>query len=218
MEHDFWHARWQQNQIGFHRNSANPRLVENVAALPDASGARILVPLCGKTLDMAWLAQRGYQVVGVELSQLAVEAFAHEQGLNPSIEPLGPLLRYRMPNIDLLCGDFFALTPDMLGAVDGYYDRAALVALPPAMRVAYVDHLGRLLPSGARGLLTTYDYPQDQMQGPPFAIPEATVRTLYCPRFQVQALARHNALQHEPGLRAAGLTELHEDVYALQRL
>jgi thiopurine S-methyltransferase len=218
MEHDFWHQRWEQNQVGFHRNSVNPRLVDHVSALPTAKSARVLVPLCGKSLDMVWLAQRGYWVVGVELSELAVRAFAAEHGLRPEITQHGALTRYSMPSIDLWCGDFLALTPDQLGPIDGYYDRAALVALPAAMRSAYVAQLASLLQTGARGLLATYNYPQSQLQGPPFAVPEATVRALYAAHFQVKPLASYDALQQEPGLRAGGLTELNEEVYALERL
>lgn len=218
MEHDFWHTRWQQNQIGFHLGDVNPRLVSHSSALPGEPGSRILVPLCGKTVDMLWLAGRGYEVVGVELSPIAAEAFAKEQGLDAKVERHGAFTCYRMPNIDVMCGDFFSLTPEQLGPVHGYYDRAALVALPEAMRPAYVAKLHALLPREARGLLVTFDYPQAQMQGPPFSIPKSTVQALYTPGFSLSELASYDTLAQEPRFRAAGLTSLHEHVYGIQRL
>ena len=52
-----------------------------------------------------------------------------------------------MENIELLVGDFFALTAADLAGVAGVYDRAALVALPPKMREDYVRLLAELLPA-----------------------------------------------------------------------
>jgi len=216
MEHDFWHERWEQNQIGFHQGDVNPHLIAHSDALP-SPGSRLLVPLCGNTLDMIWLAQRGYQVVGVELSKLAAEAFAEEQGLDATVEQHGAFVCYRMRNIDVLCGDIMSLTAQQLGPVQGYYDRAAVVALPEPMRAGYVTKLHALLAPGARGLLVTFDYQQSQMKGPPFSVPHNAVQELYTPGFEVRQLAAYDILDQEPRFRAAGLTALQERVYALQR-
>lgn len=217
MERDFWLERWQQNQIGFHLPAVNPRLVQHANALPSVPGQRVLVPLCGKTIDMAWLAQRGLRVLGVELSSLAVDAFFHEQGWTPHVTHEGPFVRYAASGVEILCGDFFALNASIAGELDGVYDRAAMVALPPSMRSAYAQHVSRLLPSTARGLLVSFDYDQNEMQGPPFSVPEAQVRALWEPAVQVTHLADHDILQDEPRMRERGLTHLHEHVYALLR-
>jgi len=33
MEVEFWHEKWQKNEIGFHENKPNPILVKNIEAL-----------------------------------------------------------------------------------------------------------------------------------------------------------------------------------------
>jgi thiopurine S-methyltransferase len=47
------------------------------------------------------------------------------------------------------------------------------------MRADYVEHLRALMPEGAPGLVVTVEYPQDQMAGPPFSVPEAELRAHY---------------------------------------
>lgn len=182
MEADFWIDRWQTGRTGFHREGVNPHLVAMADALPP--GGRVLVPLCGKSVDLAYLAGRGHTVLGVELSPLAAEAFFAEQGATPTQEPAGPFTRWRAGQVEILEGDLFSLTPELAGTVDAVWDRAALIALPEAMRARYVPTLARLLNAGAPYLLVTIDIPSRE-GGPPFSIDEATVRALYEPDFEV---------------------------------
>lgn len=218
MDHDFWLNRWQNDQIGFHLGEVNPRLLAHQQVLPPAPAARILVPLCGKSVDLAWLTQRGYEVVGVELSELAVRAFFEERGIAPAVEVRSGWSVFRAPGLTIYCGDLFALGPAQLGHLSAFYDRAALVALPPALRQRYTAHLAALFPAGAVGLLVSFEYAQHEMAGPPFAVLEAEVRALYEPAFSVEPLARYDVLADEPRFRAAGLTSLHERTYRLVRL
>ena len=134
MDEDFWQQRWARNEIGFHLNEVNPYLQQFWPALNVAPGAQVLVPLCGKSLDMLWLAEQGYRVLGVELAQAAVEAFFSEQGLVADIDQVGAFRRYRSGAIEVLCGDFFSLTAADLLECRALYDRAALIALPAPMR------------------------------------------------------------------------------------
>ncbi len=217
MDREFWLARWQQNQIGFHLDRVNPRLAQWASALPPAGPSRVLVPLCGKSRDLDWLAARGHRVVGVELSPIAVRAFFQERGLHAEVDRVGPFERHRHGAIELLCGDLFELDAATLGACDGLYDRAALVALPQPMRARYVTQVAALLPAGARGLLIAFDYPQDQMPGPPFSVSEPELRALYPQHFALEPLAGYDMLEHEPRFRQRGLTRLEERVYALVR-
>ncbi|MEI8259088.1 MAG: thiopurine S-methyltransferase [Deltaproteobacteria bacterium] len=177
MNHDFWESRWREGRIGFHEGAPNAFLNERVALL--GAARRVLVPLCGKSEDLAFLAAHGHAVVGVELVEDAVRAFFAERGLTPTVTTRGALTEYAHGPITLLAGDFFATTRELLGPVDALYDRAALIALPEAMRVRYVAHLRALLPSGADGLVVTIEYPQEAMAGPPFSVPEAEVRRHY---------------------------------------
>ena len=218
MDRQFWIERWQAGQIGFNKSEVNPRLLTHRAVLPKAEGARVLVPLCGKSVDMIWLAQQGYEVVGVELSEIAVRDFFREQQLTAQVSssPAG-LTRYRAGALTLLCGDFFALERADLGHVDAFYDRAALVALPSELRARYAAQLRTLLPARVLGLLVTFEYEQTQMNGPPFAVLEAEVRALYEPEFLVEPLASYDILDDEPRFRQAGLSALSERVYRLAR-
>lgn len=190
MEHSFWHDRWATNQIGFHQPAANPLLVTHCAALALPSTGRVLLPLCGKTLDIAWLLAAGYQVVGVELSELAVQQLFAELGATPCIQVLNDALqRYETDKLTVFVGDIFALNREQLGPVDAIYDRAALVALPATLRPRYASHL-TAISAGARQLLISFDYEQSQLPGPPFAVLAEELSELYGRHYELQALAR----------------------------
>lgn len=180
MHHDFWMDRWQRGQIGFHEGAPNALLAARVAHL--GASRRVLVPLCGKAEDMAFLAAQGHTVVGVELAEMAVTEFFAAHGLAPTVSPRGALRAFEAGPYTLLVGDFFAVTPDDVGPVDALYDRAALIALPPAMRRDYAAQIDRLVPQGAPGVLVTLEYPDGAMEGPPFSVPESEVRGLYATR------------------------------------
>lgn len=216
MHPDFWHQRWQQNQIGFHQDTPTPLLQKHWPALGVAAGARVFVPLCGKSLDMAWLAARGHRVLGVELSRLAVEQFFAEHGLQPDIEDSRYGTHFRAGDIEIICGDAFGLDAELLASCSAVFDRAALIALPPALRQRYVGELHARLPTGCRGLLVTLEYPQAERDGPPFSVPEAEVRELYADAWSVDLLERRPIPADHPGF-VNGVSRLETAVYALQR-
>lgn len=169
MQHDFWHNKWQNNQIGFHLAEANPLLVKHFATLNLKQGARVFLPLCGKTLDIAWLLAQGYHVAGAELSQIAIEDLFSSLNLTPTITTQGEIQHYSATNIDMFVGDIFKITPAILGKVDAVYDRAALVALPEEMRQRYTMHLAALTHTAPQ-LLVCFEYDQTLQAGPPFSV------------------------------------------------
>ncbi|RMD78747.1 MAG: thiopurine S-methyltransferase, partial [Gammaproteobacteria bacterium] len=175
----FWEARWAQGRTGFHQPRPNPLLERHWAALGVPPEAPVLVPLCGKSLDMVWLRQQGHPVVGVEVVEQAVAAFFAERGLRPRRRPAGAAVLWEAGGYRILQGDLFALGPEEVGPVGACYDRAALVALPRSARRRYVAHLGRLLPAAAPCLLITLDYPPGEMEGPPFSVPPEEVWELW---------------------------------------
>jgi thiopurine S-methyltransferase len=216
MEPNFWHQRWQQNQIGFHQGEVNPYLCKYWGLLGVPAPARILVPLCGKSLDLLWLVQQGYQVEGVELSELAVRAFFDEQGLTPRQRRQGEWQVWESDNLRLWCGDFFKLSAAQLGPIDAVYDRAALIALPAAMRQAYARHMQSLV-GAVPHLLITLDYPQARMDGPPFSVEQAEVAALFGERYSgTRPHACDDVLASNPHLQQRGLERLNECVYLLQ--
>jgi thiopurine S-methyltransferase len=183
MDREFWQARWRDGQIGFHEGKANAMLVAHQDRLPSG---RVLVPLCGKAEDLAYLAGLGHEVVGIELAEQAVRAFFAEHQLVPMEGRAGPFLRLSAGGVTLLCGDIFAATPELVGPVSCFYDRAAVIALPPELRGRYLAKLRELAP-GRPGLVITVLYDAGG-GGPPFEVPDAEVLAAF-PRAQL--LAEH---------------------------
>jgi len=216
MNPEFWHQRWQRGETGWHEGEINTHLRELWPQMRISPGARVLVPLCGKTLDLLWLASQGHRVLGVELSPLAVEAFFAENGLSPEITQDPPFTRHRVDEIEILCGDLFHLAPGKLGSVDAVYDRASLIALPPELRQSYAAHLETLFPTAVPRLLITLEYDQTEMPGPPFAVHPPEVESLFSGSHQVKPVAALDLIDESPRFRERGLSRLEERVYRLE--
>ncbi|HBK47035.1 MAG TPA: thiopurine S-methyltransferase [Xanthomonadaceae bacterium] len=217
MDADFWLQRWQDGQIGFHQGEVMPLLQKHWPALRLPRGSRVLVPLCGKSLDMHWLAAQGYRVLGVELSPLAVAQFFEDAGLQPRRSRSHDGEHFVAGPIEIVCGDAFALDQALLAGCAGVYDRAALVALPPDLRRHYLHTVYARLPGGSRGLLITLEYPQPEKAGPPFSVEAPEVQSLFAAPWQAQPLERRDILDQEPRFRAEGVSALSTAVYRLQR-
>jgi thiopurine S-methyltransferase len=215
MERQFWLERWERAEIGFHQDEVNPYLLKYWPELHAEQGGEVFVPLCGKSLDMLWLCQHGHGVLGVELSPIAVRDFFAENGMAASHTGGGRFDCCEAEGIRILCGDFFELTPAHMAQVRKVYDRASLVALPPEMRERYARHLVSILPSGTRILLVTFDYPQAEMSGPPFAVSEAEVRALYGEVADIRLLASEDVLDQNPRFRQRGLSRMVENIFLL---
>ncbi|MEX5589023.1 thiopurine S-methyltransferase [Pseudomonas urmiensis] len=214
MQPAFWHKKWADNQIGFHQAEVNPYLQAHWPLAELAPGSRVLVPLCGKSLDMIWLAAQGYRVLGVELSRRAVEDFFAEHGLQAQVSQQGAFEVWRSAEVELWCGDFFALQPDDVVDCAGLYDRAALIALPREMRHRYMALLSELLPAGCRGVLVTLDYEQARVDGPPFSVADREVRA-GLRGWQVEQVQQEQIIGQSPKFQQAGVTSLFERVYRL---
>ncbi|MFZ2170906.1 MAG: thiopurine S-methyltransferase [Methylococcaceae bacterium] len=215
MHQEFWHERWQLNQIGFHSEEINCHLQKYWPAWNIAPGSRVFVPLCGKSNDMLWLLAQGYEVSGVELSPLAVQSFFIENGLPATISQQGKFSVSVADGLRIYCGDFFDLTANDLAGVTAVYDRASLVALPPEMRAAYAAHMQHLFESGTKTLLVAFDYPQHEMQGPPFSVQAPEVRALFRNWCDVELLYTEDILAREPQFRDKGVSRMQEQVYKL---
>jgi len=191
MDASFWHRRWELGEIGFHQSQPNPFLVSHLPKLNLSRGATVLLPLCGKTHDIAWLLANGYRVVGVELSPLAINELFQELGITPEIVALKNVQHYFAPNLDLYVGDIFEISASHLGTVDAIYDRAALVALPADTRTRYVAHLTGLT-GAAPQLLITYQYDASLIDGPPFSVDDDEIERLFGAQYQL------NPVEHRP--------------------
>lgn len=182
MEPSFWHERWSQGQIGFHQDRVHPDLQSHAPRFLSGGLHRVLVPLCGKSWDLDWLAKQGHEVTGVELSELAVQQFHAEHGRTPTVSTEGPYTAYRSEGLTVLVGDVFELS----GTFDRVWDRASMVALPPPLRERYVATMKRVA-SGGQLMLSTFTYDTAIMSGPPFSIPVSEVQASY-PQLELLAL------------------------------
>ena len=216
MEPQFWHERWQRNEIGFHQPAPHAALARHWRSLGLPSGGRVFVPLAGKSRDMLWLAEHGHAVIGIELSEIAVQDFFRELGQQPRVAPRGALTSYSHGQIELLCGDIFELRPETLGPVDAVFDRAALIALPPAMRPRYAAQICRLTHPRAKILLVTLEYDQAQMAGPPHSVPADEVARLFGATHALEVLQRDEQLADFPKFAQRGLSALAEVSYVLR--
>ncbi len=228
MDARFWLDRWQTGQIAFHQAEPHPLLVKHhrhiASSSPSSSsssssfaGRRVYVPLCGKTRDLAWLRDQGHEVTGSELAPAAVEQLFAEQQQRPVTTTRGAHQLHITPGLSILQGDALAIDVDVSGVFDAIYDRAALIALPPSMRAAYVDSLLRVLAPGGRILLIGLVYDQQKLDGPPFAVDDTIVRSLFEPRgCKVEQI---DECRDAPGPRfvAAGVTDLREAVFVITR-
>ena len=192
MDEKFWQSRWKNKQIGFHEGRTNALLLNFYDRLDLNPGDRVFVPLCGKTLDLDWLINQDLRVRGVEFNKDAVEEVFDRLNLIPDVQVVGSLLCYSAQSIRIFVGDFFELTAKMLGKTDAIYDRAALVALPPELRIRYARRLTELTRT-ARQLLITFEYDQQRMDGPPFSVPEADLKDIYTAHYKFDLLA-HGAV------------------------
>lgn len=209
MEHSFWTERWQKNEIGFHLDERHDFLHQYFHRL-HVGPEKVFVPLCGKSPDILWLREQGARVVGVELSELAVESFFAEHALAAKVDARDHFVRYQCAGITLWQGDLLALSRRHLEGARGFYDRGALVALPPRMRAEYAAHLCSILPADCRGLMVSYDYTQDEIDGPPFSVPIREVEALFGAHFNIELLAEQDALPSHQVLRQRGVSKLTE--------
>lgn len=239
MDAAFWLEKWSQGQIGFHAAKPNALLVEHVGellaaptategatrstgaqgaiGLPASRVRRVYVPLCGKSLDLHFLRGAGFdEVVGTELSPLATEAFFAEAGLKPEVRMHDGWREFVAPGIRIIEGDIFTLPPGAIPPCDAAYDRAALVAMDPARRPAYINHLKSVLRPGSPILLIAFNYDTSRMSGPPFSVDAAVVHECFPPPASPRLLGTRELINSEPRFRDRGLSSIREECWVLE--
>ena len=210
---DQWESRWKEGRIGFHLPEVNSYLLRYSGVLLKQAPQSVFVPLCGKTLDLPWLAARTKKVVGVELIRKAVEDFYQENKITHLIHQAGKLQLYSNSSIDIFRGDFFDLNQEHVAPFKAIYDRASIVAINPPERVKYVNHLMSFLEPGGQILLITLEYDQKQMTGPPFSVTASEIEMLLAPYGILELLETNDILDDR--LRNKGLDLTLERVFQL---
>ncbi len=217
MDNNSWIQRWKNGETGFHQAVVNDYLIKHWNKLNVPPKSTVFIPLCGKTLDILWLAQQNLQVIGVEISDIAIKAFFEENSLTYKMMPSAKFDIYESENIKLLCGDFFALSTDDFPDKIHVFDRASLIALQPKLRKKYAEHLIQLLPRTARILLICMEYPQSEMDGPPFSVSHEELKQLYNNAFHIELIKSVDILTDNPRFIARGLSTLTEKVYQMTK-
>jgi thiopurine S-methyltransferase len=215
MDPGYWAERWRNGQIGFHLADVNRLLPRHAGQLPQPP-ARVLVPLCGKSHDLGWLADRGHQVVGIEFVEQAARAFFEERGIDPQVGTLGAHVSLSAGRVTIVVADFFAVDATAVGRFPAMWDRAALIAMPPDQQRRYVQQLRALATDDARVLLATFEH--DLGSGPPFSVSGADLERLAQRLFRCQMLQDQDILSEEPRFRERGATRLREQLFLLQPL
>jgi thiopurine S-methyltransferase len=202
---EFWLDRWQEGRIGWHQPERNASLKK----FWRSSGRRVLVPLCGKSPDIKWLADHGNEVIGVEISRLAIEAFFAENDIGYVIRE-GELCCYEASDasIKIFHGNYLDLNSI---ECDAHYDRGALIALPEDQRSHYAAHTTSLLTKDAEQLVVTLEYEQALVDGPPFSVLADEVLS-YWPHLECVD-EYDDIVNASPKFPEAGLTELIERVW-----
>ena len=206
-----WESRWQEGRIGFHLPEVNSYLLRYSDKLLTQDPESVFVPLCGKTLDLPWLAGRTKKVVGIELVHKAVKDFFKENKLTHSIQQSGKLNLFSSDTIVLFQGDFFDLNKEQTASFDAIYDRASIVAFDQPERERYVNHLMSFLEPGGRIFLIALEYDQNQMTGPPFSVPADEIEWLYVPYGVLELLETSDILDER--FRKKGLDGMLERVF-----
>jgi len=210
-----WLDRWKKGTTGWHRSDINPQLIENINQLAEARPQKIFVPLCGASLDMKYLSDQGFHVVGVELSSLAIDRFFNENKIAYKVSKVEDFDFYQGKNIDIYCGDFFKLKKDYFYDVSCVYDRAALIALNPDLQKKYARHLKEILPNSSKILLLTMFYPQNEMEGPPFSVGDDNVEELFSEFKEIKKISSLNEKESSLKPDDLNLTYLFKNVYLI---
>ena len=213
-----WISRWESNRIGWHAEQVNRHLNKYLDRFELSFGESVFVPLCGKTNDMQYLLEKNIKVIGVEMSNIAIEQFFSENNLDYLVSNLGQFVLYEGDGIKLYCGDFFDLNSRYLENVKAIYDRASLIALDEDLRQKYAKHLSDIIEFDARILLLTLNYPQHQRSGPPFAVSKEEVKQLFNGSFDIQELHCIEDIENEPMFQNLGVDFVEKAVYLLQKV
>lgn len=214
MDSSFWLKCWERNTLGFHQREVHPFLPQYFKHLALPTDKHVLVPLCGKSTDMAYLAQF-MQVTGNELSEIACRDFFIDNNIPFEKKALGEFEHYSADQLSLYQGDFFKFSPELIGSVDWIYDRAALIALPEKMQQQYVEHLKHFFSSDTRLFLVTLEFPKAQLSGPPFAIDCTEVSRLFS-TFDVECIATNEISNNQFAQRTFAVDYLLERLYIIK--
>ncbi|XP_068567393.1 probable thiopurine S-methyltransferase isoform X1 [Cebidichthys violaceus] len=214
-----WEERWQEDRIGFHQPHVHKMLEKNIdKVLSGRTGVRFFFPLCGKAVDMKWLADMGHSVVGVEISEKGIKQFFEDNNMTYSEEPVpaipgAKVFKSSERNISLYQCDLYKFSSSIEGQFGAIWDRGSLVAINPRDREKYAALIISLMAKDCRYLLDTLLYNPESYSGPPFLVPDEQVASLFGNSCDLEQLQSLDALTDRQ--RGWGLDYLTETVHLI---
>ncbi|KAG9479202.1 thiopurine S-methyltransferase [Eleutherodactylus coqui] len=219
LSHEDWKEKWETRNIGFHVANVHPLLAEFLNEMQDGrTQMNIFFPLCGKAVDMKWLADMGHNIVGVEVCEMGLREFFTEQDIPYTEEvvagiPGAKVFKSTSGNISLYCCSIYDITDSVIGKFDGVWDRGAMVAVNPKDRQRYANVVLSLMAKDCRYLLVTFEYDPKLIKGPPFYVPESDIENFLGPSCTVKLLKKIDALTDRQ--KQWGLDFCFEKIYLL---
>jgi len=215
MDLEFWKQAWRDGRTAFHQGQTSPHLVRHLPLLNINENDHVLLPLCGKSLDLLYLQDLNLKVTGIEISELAIEQFQAEHPREYKQTKKGNFTVYQNEKLEIWNGDFFEFHSDITSPIHYVFDRAAMVTLPFDLRKHYAEKLCEFLNLGAKILLVTFEYPQEKVPGPPFSVNKDEVELLY-KDFKVQEIYRETITAISPKFVEAGIQQVQNVCYLIE--
>ncbi|MDZ7681321.1 MAG: hypothetical protein U5J63_06285 [Fodinibius sp.] len=216
MEISYWQSRWHKDNTGWQMDEVYPLLPTLWNRRSLKSQARVLVPLCGNSPDLHWLAEQGHTVIGIDVSGKALRRTMRDHPAKFTEETSYGFTVYRSQQMELWEGDFLKLPARTITTPDVIYDKAAIVALPPEMRTTFAQKVMELSNPNTQLLVQTFEYEQHEMSGPPFSVGRNEIEQYYGDRFSITPVHEQSRLQDMAKFRQRGLSSYFiEKVYHL---
>ena len=217
MSNKIWKDKWKRNDIAFHQSTSNHLLKKYISQLNISAGADILVPLCGKSLDMNILANLGYNVIGIELSNIAIKAYFEALNVKPTREKYKRFITWKYKNTEIWCGDIFDLTKKEIGHIGVLYDNTSLTAFSPDIRPQYVQHFHDMLSEKNQILLITTETPDETQINSAMTIDDE-IQSLYERQYHITLLHGERVITHDPEQPDEAKRPMEEKVYILETI
>lgn len=211
---NFWQQHWSDGQTAFHLDDIHPDLQVFLPVLSLELGDTVFVPLCGRTLDIGYLLNVGYNVIAIEMVEYAVQQLFNQLSIVPEVSGWKQGKCYRADHLTVYVGNYFDLSSDECAEVSAIYDRAALAAMPYKLQQRYCQHLGDITVY-AKQLVIASAFDQTKMQGPPFTITPQHIQQYYGQHYTIELLNEIETIKEEMDFQKQQLDSFIRRTYLL---
>lgn len=220
MKPEDWDYRWGKSQTQFHMPKIHPMLSKHSDTLTGKrKNLRIFLPLCGKAVDLKWLADDGHDVVGLECAEKGCREFFEEQDMPYTTENLteceGKVFKATTDKkIAIYCCDFFKISSKTLGKFDCIWDRGSFVAIPVTQRKQYSNIITPTMHKDTVYLLDSFLVDNTVFGGPPFNCTEDDIKKAFGSQTDIKKIDERDAFGKWQ--ESWGLKTFVEELYMLK--